>query len=225
MRVIKAVFFDLDNTLIDFMKMKRASCEAAISAMISSGLNIEHDAALKALFELYDHYGIEYNLIFQRFLEKTHTKVDYKILTAGIVAYRRVQQSLLQPYPKVVPILLQLKQHGIRIALVTDAPRLKAWIRLTELGLQDFFDVVVAYGDVRERKPSKMPFQRALRILGLEPHEVLMVGDWPERDIKGAKAMGIKSCFARYGYVGKEIPKTDADYEIDALEELLQILK
>jgi len=36
--MIKAVLFDLDNTLIDFMRMKRNSCESAISAMIDAGL-------------------------------------------------------------------------------------------------------------------------------------------------------------------------------------------
>ena len=38
--VIKAVLFDIDNTLIDFMKMKKECCRAAIDAMISAGLKI-----------------------------------------------------------------------------------------------------------------------------------------------------------------------------------------
>ena len=37
---IRAVLFDLDNTLIDFMTMKRKSCEAAVDAMISAGLRM-----------------------------------------------------------------------------------------------------------------------------------------------------------------------------------------
>ena len=222
--MIKAILFDLDNTLIDFMTMKRASCEAAVSAMIASGVNIEKEQALKILFELYDQYGYEYNLIFQRFLEKTQNTIDYKVLAAGIIAYRKVQQSFLDPYPNVVPTLLALKQRGIKIGIVTDAPRLKAWMRITELRLQDFFDVVVAYGDVSETKPSRMPFEKALELLHMKPEEVLMVGDMPEKDVKGAQALGMKACFARYGWVHGEKPQTSADYEIDSIEEILQVV-
>ena len=222
--MIKAILFDLDNTLIDFMTMKKASCEAAVAAMIASGVHIEKELALKILFELYDQYGYEYNLIFQRFLEKTQNTIDYKVLAAGIIAYRKVQQSFLDPYPKVVPTLLALKQNGIKIGIVTDAPRLKAWMRLTELGLQDFFDVVVAYGDVTETKPSRMPFERALELLHMKPEEVLMVGDMPEKDVKGAQALGMKACFARYGWRRAEKPQTTADYEIDGIEEIIGII-
>jgi putative hydrolase of the HAD superfamily len=130
----------------------------------------------------------------------------------------------LDPYPKVVPTLLVLKQKGIKIGIVTDAPRLKAWMRLTELRLQDFFDVVVAYGDVSETKPSRMPFERALELLQLKPEEVLMVGDMPEKDVKGAQALGMKACFARYGWVRGAKPQTTADFEIDGIEEILQIV-
>ena len=51
--MIKAVIFDLDNTLIDFMKFKRISCEAAINAMIDAGLDVNKDIAMDNLFNLY----------------------------------------------------------------------------------------------------------------------------------------------------------------------------
>ena len=80
MAKIKAILFDMDNTLIDFMTMKRKCCEAAIDAMISAGLKMKRKKALRLLFELYDKYGIEYQQIFQKFLESTGGKIDYKIL-------------------------------------------------------------------------------------------------------------------------------------------------
>jgi len=39
---MKAIVFDLDNTLIDFLKMKRICCTAAVEAMIGSGLKLVH---------------------------------------------------------------------------------------------------------------------------------------------------------------------------------------
>ena len=223
--MFNAILFDLDNTLIDFMSMKRASCDAAINAVIANGVEIDKEKARKILFSLYDEYGWEYNLVFQRFLERVEKKIDYKTLAAAIIAYRRAQTSFMEPYPKVIPTLLELKKKGIKLAIVTDAPQLKAWMRLTELKLQDFFDVVVAFGEVEETKPSKLPFLRALELLNEKPENVLMVGDMPHKDIDGAKAVGIKTCFAKYGCTIRPLPKTEADYEIESIEDILKVIQ
>lgn len=221
--MIKAVLFDLDNTLIDFLKMKRLSCEAAIDAMIAAGLNVKHDEGLKLIYELYGKHGMEEKTIFQKLLISLNKKIDYKILAAGIVAYRRVRTGLLEPYPNVESTLLKLKSKGLKLAIVTDAPRLKAWIRLEAMKLSNYFDAVVAFEDTKQRKPSKMPFKAALKQLGLKPEQCLMVGDWPERDIKGAKAVGMRTCFARYG--NTRAKKANADHEVKDIKELLDIVK
>ena len=220
--MIKAVLFDLDNTLIDFMRMKRLSCEAAIDAMIGAGLNVGHEDAVELLFGLYDKHGMEDKAIFQKFLKKVAGRINYKVLANGIVAYRRVREGFLEPYPNVDYVLLKLKGMGLKLAIVTDAPRLKAWIRLAAMKLSNYFDVVVVFEDTRQHKPSKMPFKAALKQLSLKPEECLMVGDWPERDIKGAKSIGMKTCFARYGNL--KAKKVDADYEIKNIKELLKIV-
>ena len=221
--MIKAVLFDLDNTLIDFMKMKKHSCSAAIDAMIGAGLNVRHDRAFKMLFDLYDKYGLEEKAIFQKFLKKLTGKIDYKILGNGIVAYRRVRAGLLEAYPNIDYVLLKLKDKGIKLGIVTDAPKLKAWIRLASIKLSNYFDVVVTFEDTKQRKPSKLPFKAALKKLKLKAQECLMVGDWPERDIKGAHALGMKTCFAKYG--NPKVKNSGADYEIADIKMLLDIVK
>ena len=221
--MIKAVLFDLDNTLIDFLKMKKLSCEAAIDAMIKAGLNINHDDGIKSIYELYGKHGMEEKTIFQKFLIKLNKKIDYKILAAGIVAYRRVRSGLLEPYPNVKSVLLKLKAKGLKLGIVTDAARLKAWIRLESMSLSGYFDVIVTFEDTGQRKPSKLPFKAALKLLNLKPKECLMVGDWPERDIKGARAVGMLTCYARYGNL--KHAKADADYEINDIKEVLKIAK
>jgi putative hydrolase of the HAD superfamily len=191
--------------------------------MIGAGLDVGHDKALKILFDLYDKYGLEEKTIFQKFLKKLSGKVDYRILANGIVAYRRVRAGFLDPYPNVDYVLLKLKRKGMKMGIVTDAPKLKAWVRLASMKLGNYFDVVVAYEDTKRLKPSKMPFKAALKELKLKPSECLMVGDWPERDIKGAKDLGMKTCFARYG--NPKAKKTYADYEISNIKMLLDIIK
>ena len=221
--MIKAILFDLDNTLIDFMQMKRNSCEAAISAMIDAGLKINKEKALKKLFKLYDQHGLEEKTIFQKFLKEEHKKIDYKILANAIVAYRKVRASYLQPYPHTDYVLIKLKSKGIKLAIVTDAPRLKAWLRLMAMKIGNFFDIVVAFEDTNELKPSNLPFKAALKKLKLKPEECLMIGDMPHRDIEGAKKLGMKTCFAKYG--NQKVKKSNADYEISDIKELLNIVK
>lgn len=221
--MIKAILFDLDNTLIDFMTMKRKSCEAAIEAMIDAGLETGKEKAFSTLFDIYEKKGIEYNRIFQEFLKKTIKKVDYKILAKGIDAYRKAQAAYLKPYPKTTETLVRLKEKGMKLGIVSDAPSVNAWLRLVEMKLEDFFDVVITLHDTGKKKPSKTPFLKAVKKLGIEPGDILFVGDWPERDIKGAKAVGMKTVFAEYGTVEK-VKKTGADYKIKSIEDILDLV-
>ena len=220
--MIKAVIFDLDNTLVDFMRMKMVSCDAAITAMIGAGLDIERKKAMKILFELYNIYTLEEKSIFQKFLKKVAGKINYRILASGIVAYRRARLGFLEPYPGTDYVLLRLKDKGIKLGILTDAPKLKAWIRLASMKLSNFFDVVITLEDTKKEKPSKEPFRIILKKLRLKPEECLMVGDRPDRDIKGAKRLGIKTCFAKYGNPDE---KAKADYTINDIRELLKIVK
>ncbi|MBN1156337.1 TIGR02253 family HAD-type hydrolase [Candidatus Woesearchaeota archaeon] len=220
---MKAIIFDLDNTLMDFMRLKKASCEEAISAMVDSGLRMDKDKALKILFDMYEVYGIEDKEIFQKFLKKTAGRIDYRILANGIVAYRRVKNSYLAPYPGVTSTLLKLKQQGIKLAIVSDAPRLRAWTRLAALRLTDYFDAVVTFDDTKKYKPHPAPFRKALSKLKVKPRETVVVGDWPARDMEGAKKLGMKSCFAKYGAV-RRFEHVNSDYIIENIRELLDIV-
>ncbi len=220
--MIKAVIFDLDNTLIDFMRLKHITIEAAASAMIDAGLDISKRTIVKDLFTLYDRFGWEDQTIFQKYLKKKTGKVDYRILANGINAYRKARTGFLEPYPHVVDTLLKLKEKNIKLIILSDAPRLKAWIRLTAMKIDHFFDFVVAFEDTKKLKPSRKPFVAALKKLNLPPQDCLMVGDMPERDIKGASRMGIRTCFAVYG--GKPSNQV-ADHEIKDISELLKIIE
>ncbi|MCR4334982.1 MAG: HAD-IA family hydrolase [archaeon] len=220
---MKAVLFDLDNTLIDFMRMKKISCEAAISAMIDAGLEMEKDKAYEKLFSLYGVYGIEHQEIFQKFLEEVKGKVDYKILSRGIAAYRKMQAGYLEPYPHTRSTLIALREKGLKLGIVSDAPRLKAWMRLAEMDLTDFFDFVVTLDDTGELKPSALPFNAALEQLKCKPEEILFVGDNPGRDIKGAQESGMKTALAKYGQLFPD-EGIKADFNLLDIADLVKLV-
>ena len=163
--MIKAILFDLDNTLIDFFRLKNNCCNAAIDAMISAGLKINKKKATKLLFQLYDKYGIEYATIFQKFLERIEEKIDYKILAHGIISYRNMKENYMAPYSGTVPTLIKLRQN-YRLAIISDAPVLKVWERLVTMKIEDFFDFVITKSDIKAQKPSSKIFRKTYDYLG-----------------------------------------------------------
>jgi putative hydrolase of the HAD superfamily len=219
--MIKAITFDLDNTLIDFMKMKREASNAAAKAMVKTGVKMNLKRAQEELFTIYLK-DIEGTTASRDFLLKHNAYTDRRH-AAAINAYLETKAKYLKPYPGVRQTLIKLKKRGYKLAIITDAPRLNAWRRLDSLKIADIFNIVVGFEDTNRRKPSKLPFKKALKSLGFMPEEVLHVGDWPERDIKGAKKLGLKTCLAKYGWErqGKYVKP---DYEIKKIEEIMKII-
>lgn len=222
--MIKAIIFDLDNTLVDFMLLKNNAVEAAIHAMVDAGLELTYGEAREKIDAIYDREGIEYQQVFDRFFKDLYGKVDHKIMSAGIVSYRKAREAALKPYPRVFPTLIEIIKMGLKLAVVTDAPSKEAWLRLSYLNFHHLFDVVITYDDTGEKKPSPVPFNMALEELGLKSSECLMIGDWAEKDMVGAKAVGMKTVFARYGDVF-ETKNPNSDYEIGSISELIKIIK
>jgi putative hydrolase of the HAD superfamily len=222
--MIKAVIFDLDNTLVDFMSMKRQAITAAIYSMIDAGLRLNPSEVQERIDAIYKERGIEFQNVFDQLLYDMFQKVDYKILSAGIIAYRRAREAALVLYPHVNMTVLALLKRGLKLAVVSDAPSREAWLRLCYLNLHHVFDCVITFEDTGERKPSPAPFRRALELLNVKPHEAVMVGDWPERDMVGAAKLGITKVFARYGDTFGTI-ESHADYDIADVSELLQVIE
>ena len=221
--MIKAVIFDLDNTLLDFMKMKEYAVKAAIAGMIEAGLDIDDEESYKTIVSIYEEEGWENQQIFNYFLERTVGQVNNKYLAAAIVAYRRAREANLLLYPNVNHTLVELMKAGIKLAVVSDAPSREAWMRIYYLNLHHHFDFVLTFDDTNARKPSPIPFQMALKELKTEPSETLMVGDWPERDVAGANNLGIRTIFARYGDSFGTID-SGADWDINDVFEIVGIV-
>ncbi len=229
-RTIQAVIFDLDNTLTDFMQVKENAIRAAVDAMIDTGLEVSRQEACERIFAIYRDKGIEYQRVFNLFLEDQLGLVDDRILAAAVVAYRRAREGTLVLYPHTMLVLNRLLKEGYKLAVVSDAPRFEAWLRICSLRLQHAFDVVLTLDDTGFKKPSPEPFKMALARLGVAPAQAVMIGDWPERDIVGGSEVGLHTVYARYGDLPYEFGDrqdrgpSGAEFEIDDLLELLEVL-
>ena len=222
--MLKAVIFDLDNTLVDFMLMKREAIGAAINAMRDAGLKLSTEEIRERIDQIYDERGIEFQSVFDELLYREFSKIDYKILSAGVIAYRRAREAALVPYPHVTMTLIELSKMQMKLGVVSDAPAKEAWLRLCYLNFHHLFDAVVTFDDTKMRKPNPEPFRKVLDTLGIKPAEALMVGDWAERDVVGAAQVGMKTVFARYGNTfGTQV--SNADYDIDDITQVVEIVR
>ncbi|OIO41551.1 hypothetical protein AUJ62_02660 [Candidatus Pacearchaeota archaeon CG1_02_32_21] len=206
----RAIIFDLDNTLIDFVETKNLVIQESVKAMIDAGLKANYESLLKEFSSYYWKHGIEEQKIFQKFLKQKYGKIDYKILAHAILAYRKTKNGLLSPYPGAKNMLIALKEKGLKLAILSDAPRLEAYLRLCSVGFDDFFDVILTKDDTKSIKPHAKGFLLAAKKLGVNPKDCVMVGDRPEKDIIGAKNLGMKTIFAKYGNVNAKSNEADA---------------
>ncbi|OGQ13789.1 MAG: hypothetical protein A3B70_07560 [Deltaproteobacteria bacterium RIFCSPHIGHO2_02_FULL_40_11] len=131
-----------------------------------------------------------------------------------------MKAAFLEPYPGVIPTFIELIKQGIKIGIITDAPTLKAHLRIDAMKLRGFFDVVIT----EAKKPDTKGFLEATKKLNLKPQEVLMVGDWPEKDIAGAKNAGLLACFAKYGHTVGSL-EIEPDHIIYCIEDLLTLIE
>jgi HAD superfamily hydrolase (TIGR02253 family) len=222
--MINAVIFDLDNTLVDFMLMKKQAVDAAVHAMRDAGFKLTAEEIHKRIDDIYNERGIEFQNVFDELLYREFSKIDYKILSAGVIAYRRAREAALVPYPHVTMTLIELSKMHIKLGVVSDAPAKEAWLRLCYLNFHHLFDAVVTFDDTHKRKPNPEPFQKILQQMNIKPEESLMIGDWEERDVVGAAKVGMKTVFARYGNTFGTVT-SNADYDIDDIAQLAGIVR
>lgn len=227
---MKAILFDLDNTLIDFMQMKRAACKAAAQAMINAGLKMDQNEAYQKIMETYFEVGLESDSAFTEFLEKEN-QFNHKTLAAGINAYLKTKSEFVKPYKDVKTVLQKLTDKGIALAIVTDALKTKAYQRLLIMGIDSYFTFVLGFEDTQTVKKTGLPLKLALKevrkeIPNIRESEILFVGDSIERDMIPAKKMGFKTALARYGQQeeNKETEKGTVDYELIEISDLIKIV-
>jgi len=198
---LTAVFFDLDNTLIDYAGYKLKTATAAAEEMAKRGFPDTVVNIVKKIFDVYRKHGMEYqktmyDVIVQYGLEVNRAEMFQQ---ASLIAYNRSKFAGISPYPGTGRTLRKLKWMGLNLAIVSDGLRNKAWQRLLLAGLEDRFEAVVTRDDTGEFKPHRAPFELALQRLKAKPQNVMMVGDTIDGDMYGAQQLGMRACHAAFG--------------------------
>ena len=100
------------------------------------------------------------------------------------------QAANFELFEDTLPVLAELRAHGLKIGLVSNTGR-----DLVAFVAHHALDVDAALGSATHGKTKPHPtiFQAALDELGVSAEEAAMVGDSPEDDIEGARALGMRA--------------------------------
>lgn len=202
--MIKAVFFDLYNTLARFYPPKE---QVQTQACLAFGFKVTHQGLARG-YALADGFMERVNassVPLQQLAQEDRARffaeyerlvlkgagVEVDVETAGRVwtKVREIPYGLAL-YDDVLPTLKTLKARGLVLGLLSNMDR-DAVELCEELGLASYLDFAVTSREAGSAKPNPPMFLMALERAGMEPSQALHVGDSYMSDVQGARGVGI----------------------------------
>lgn len=124
--------------------------------------------------------------------EVTGTSVTAMIERIDRQLYRMMERSftLIRPFPHLGETLSSLADSGLILSALSDFPVAR---KLETLGVDRYFTYHSCAQETGYLKPHKEPFLHMAGLMGLDPSEVLYVGDSYRKDMVGAKRAGMKT--------------------------------
>lgn len=230
---LKAILFDVDDTLFSTTEFARRARTNAVRAMIQAGLDLPEEVVLRELDEVLAEFSSNYEHHFDKLLQRLRPSCLARtnpalIVAAGVAAYHDTKFRELAPFDDVYPLFSDLRRIGVRLGIVTHGWTVKQAEKLVRLGLVPYLDprAVFISDQIGISKPNPKLYATAVRDLGLEPQEVMYVGDSPEHDIAPPKSIGMVTVWARRG-ARHTLEKSGIvpDHVISNFEELRRILR
>lgn len=231
---VKAVLFDLDDTLFDHLYSTRQGLLAVCQVY-----SCFQQRPIEELFADYTRLLDELHLSvldgslsidearrerFRRFflLHGPDTTDLLKAVEHAALLHRETYQASRQVVAGVAP-LLEALHDKVKIAVVTNNLLAEQLDKLRHLKLERFIDEVVTSEETGSIKPDAEIFRVALKRVGCRAEEAVMIGDAWKSDVLGATGAGIRAIWLNR--TGKACPDPELAEEIRAFEPLEKILK
>lgn len=201
---MRALLFDLDDTLLDYTGGTEQSWAEACTA-VATPAGADAAALTAALVESRRWFwgDPERHRIERVDMLGAWTKIVEHALTGcgggrdglaaaiaeDYAARRRVRMAL---FPDALPCLLRLAATGIPLALVTNGDVRQQRDKIERFGLERFFATIVIEGEFGVGKPDPAVYHHVLGALRVRPEEVAMVGDHLEWDVGAPQRLGAR---------------------------------
>ncbi|WAL98085.1 HAD family hydrolase [Streptomyces sp. Je 1-369] len=196
---IKAVVWDIDDTIFDYARADTTGMHAHLTA---EGLLERYESAERALDrwrELTELHWARFGAGGITFQEQRRDRVRDFMDAPGLSdddadawfeRYVGHYESAWSLFPDTLPTLDALAD-GYRHAVLSNSALIVQERKLTALGVRDRFEAVLCAADLGVSKPAPEAFLAACTHLGLAPAEIAYVGDQPEIDARGARDAGL----------------------------------
>jgi len=214
---LRAVLFDMDGTLLDsapdFIAVSQAMRQAhglplmdpqLIADVVSGGARAMVGAAFDCPAD-----SAEFETLRLEFLER----------------YQQHCAVLTRPYDGIPQLLDDIEKGKLRWGVVTNKPLRFAEPIMQQLGLAERSALLICPDHVQKTKPDPEPMLLACTMLGLQPEEILFVGD-DLRDIESGRAAGTRTAAVSWGYIHPDDNPAHwgADVLVDHPDQLRTIL-
>jgi len=221
---VQAAAFDLDGTLCDSVPDLAAAAEA-----MREYLGMEPLPAKTVESYVGDGIG---KLVHRVLTNDRDREADPELWEKGFISYMEYYRDHLsvftRAYPETEAGLGLLQSLRIPLAVITNKNEILAAELLKQLGLADYFSLILGGDSLPEKKPSPLPLQHAAEVLGINPANMIMVGD-SRNDIIAAKAAGCLSVGVTFGYGDMTLLSQDKatkpDWIIGSLPEIYENLR
>jgi len=187
--MIKAVFFDLDDTLYDRDALVQRLVAEQHASFEGELPGISRERFVSEVLAMDDHGDGDKAQGYQRLVAEWQLELDLANRLCRFFWSSYDQHCHLSP--DTATTLRTLKAHGKRLGVITNGSTDRQRRKLAALGLSSTFDVVLISEAEGVRKPSAEIFRRALQVCEVEAGESVFVGDHPETDIEGARHAGL----------------------------------
>lgn len=197
--MIKAVIFDIDNTLYNFDRVHRTAMEIVESYALSA-LFITHEdfkfAYEKAVCDMPLRTRLDcaanHNrlLRFQYMLEILRIK-DCRQAAVMAQIYWDELIDMMTPEPGIQELFARLSEKKIKIGIGTDMTAPVQYKKLEHLLLLSYVDGFVTSEEAGVEKPDPYFFSLCMEKVGCLPHECIFIGDNLTKDVKGAIRSGM----------------------------------
>ena len=225
MATMKAIIFDLDDTLYDCTgSLLEASRKRAAKAMVNAGLPCTEEEAYLMQKEISETHG-PYYPVFNEIANKYNK--DHDFISAALKTYNSNEVTDIKLFPDVVPTLEKLTQEKYKLFLLTTGIHERQHKKIELLGLKPYFDEIII-NDQEVGLLMEDCFEAIVRKYSLSPQNVIVVGDRVREELRIAKTKGMVTAQMLHGRFKEETAYDSSnkpDYKIKRFFQLPTLLK